>query len=49
MGRLKRQTGKAVSTDDIDAIYERGMKAKALGAGRGASTCFTRVLRISKS
>jgi Predicted kinase related to galactokinase and mevalonate kinase len=29
--KLKRQTGNAVSTSDIDLLYEKGMKAGALG------------------
>ena len=29
--KLKRQTGSAVSTDSIDALYEKGIKAGALG------------------
>lgn len=42
---LKRQTGKAVSTEAIDALYEKGMKAgalggKLLGAGAGGFLVF---------
>lgn len=43
--RLKRRTGKAVSTDSIDSLYERGIKAgaiggKLLGAGGGGFLIF---------
>ena len=43
--KLKRQTGKAVSTSDIDLLYEKGMKAgalggKLLGAGGGGFLVF---------
>lgn len=43
--KLKRQTGAAVSTDSIDALYERGIKAgatggKLLGAGGGGFLVF---------
>lgn len=43
--RLKKQTGNAVSTDGIDAYYERGIKAgalggKLLGAGSGGFLIF---------
>lgn len=43
--RLKRQTGKAVSTSNIDVLYEKGMKAgalggKLLGAGGGGFLLF---------
>lgn len=43
--RLKRQTGTAVSTDSIDGLYERGIKAgalggKLLGAGGGGYLIF---------
>ncbi|WP_297960393.1 kinase [uncultured Ruminococcus sp.] len=43
--RLKRQTGSAVSTDSIDALYERGIAAgavggKLLGAGGGGFLVF---------
>ena len=43
--KLKRQTGSAVSTSDIDMIYERGIKAgatggKLLGAGGGGFFVF---------
>ncbi len=43
--RLKRQTGSAVTTDSIDGIYERGIKAgalggKLLGAGGGGFFVF---------
>lgn len=43
--KLKRQTGAAVSTDSIDALYEKGMKAgalggKLLGAGGGGFLVF---------
>ena len=43
--KLKRQTGKAVSTDGIDALYEKGIKAgalggKLLGAGGGGFLLF---------
>lgn len=43
--RLKRQTGAAVSTDSIDGLYEKGMKAgalggKLLGAGGGGFLVF---------
>lgn len=29
--KLKRQTGNAVSTSNIDILYEKGIKAGALG------------------
>lgn len=43
--RLKRQTGKAVTTDEIDFLYEKGIKAgalggKLLGAGGGGFIIF---------
>lgn len=43
--RLKKQTGNAVSTEGIDAYYERGIKAgalggKLLGAGSGGFLVF---------
>ena len=43
--KLKRQTGAAVSTDSIDLLYERGIKAgatggKLLGAGGGGFLIF---------
>lgn len=43
--RLKKQTGSAVSTSNIDALYERGIKAgalggKLLGAGGGGYLVF---------
>ena len=43
--RLKRQTGNKVSTDSIDMLYERGIKAgalggKLLGAGGGGFLLF---------
>lgn len=43
--RLKRQTGPAVSTNSIDAVYEKGMQAgalggKLLGAGGGGFLVF---------
>lgn len=43
--RLKRQTGKAVSTDSIDYLYEKGLEAgatggKLLGAGGGGFLIF---------
>ncbi len=43
--RLKRQTGKAVSTDGIDTLYAKGMEAgalggKLLGAGGGGFLIF---------
>lgn len=43
--RLKRQTGSAVSTSGIDALYEKGIKAgalggKLLGAGGGGFLVF---------
>ena len=43
--KLKRQTGNAVSTRDIDLLYEKGMKAgalggKLLGAGGGGFLVF---------
>lgn len=43
--KLKRQTGNAVSTSDIDLLYEKGMKAgalggKMLGAGGGGFLVF---------
>lgn len=43
--RLKRQTGKAVSTDSIDELYSKGIKAgalggKLLGAGGGGFLVF---------
>lgn len=43
--KLKKQTGKAVSTSNIDALYERGIKAgalggKLLGAGGGGFLVF---------
>ena len=43
--KLKRQTGNAVSTSDIDLLYEKGMKAgalggKLLGAGGGGFFVF---------
>ena len=38
--KLKRRTGKAVSTDGIDALYEKGMRAGALGGKLlGAGGC----------
>lgn len=43
--KLKRQTGNAVSTDNIDILYEKGIKAgalggKLLGAGGGGFLVF---------
>lgn len=43
--KLKKKTGKAVSTDEIDKLYEKGMKAgalggKLLGAGGGGFLVF---------
>lgn len=43
--RLKRQTGRAITTDRIDGLYERGIKAgalggKLLGAGGGGFFVF---------
>lgn len=43
--RLKRQTGRAITTDSIDALYEKGLKAgalggKLLGAGGGGFLIF---------
>lgn len=43
--RLKRQTGSAIATDSIDALYERGIAAgalggKLLGAGGGGFLVF---------
>ena len=43
--KLKRQTGSAISTDKIDVLYERGIKAgalggKLLGAGGGGFLVF---------
>lgn len=43
--KLKRQTGSAVTTENIDALYERGIKAgalggKLLGAGGGGFLVF---------
>ena len=43
--KMKRQTGKLVSTDSIDCLYERGMAAgalggKLLGAGNGGFLIF---------
>lgn len=43
--QLKKQTGSAVSTGDIDALYDRGIKAgalggKLLGAGGGGFLVF---------
>ena len=43
--RLKRQTGGAITTDSIDALYERGIEAgalggKLLGAGGGGFLVF---------
>lgn len=43
--KLKRQTGSAVSTSNIDNLYEKGMKAgalggKLLGAGGGGFLVF---------
>lgn len=43
--RLKRQTGRAVSTDGIDGLYQRGIEAgalggKLLGAGGGGFLVF---------
>ena len=43
--RLKRQTGAAVSTNSIDVLYDKGIKAgalggKLLGAGGGGSLIF---------
>ena len=45
MWQLKRQTGSAVSTNSIDGLYERGIKAgalggKLLGAGGGGYFVF---------
>ena len=42
---MKRQTGAKISTDSIDALYERGIKAgalggKLLGAGGGGFLLF---------
>ena len=43
--RLKRQTGSAITTDSIDSLYERGIRAgalggKLLGAGGGGFLVF---------
>ena len=43
--RLKRQTGSSISTDSIDSLYEKGIKAgalggKLLGAGGGGFLLF---------
>ena len=43
--RLKRQTGKAITTNSIDSLYEKGMEAgalggKLLGAGGGGFLIF---------
>jgi len=43
--KLKRQTGGAITTDDIDGLYEKGIKAgalggKLLGAGGGGFLIF---------
>lgn len=43
--RLKRQTGGAITTNSIDALYEKGIKAgalggKLLGAGGGGFLVF---------
>lgn len=43
--KLKRQTGEAISTDNIDALYNKGMEAgaiggKLLGAGGGGFLLF---------
>ena len=43
--RLKRQTGKAITTDSIDGLYEKGIEAgalggKLLGAGGGGFFVF---------
>jgi len=43
--RLKRQTGGAITTNSIDALYEKGIKAgalggKLLGAGGGGFLLF---------
>ena len=43
--KLKRQTGRGISTDAIDKLYERGIKAgalggKLLGAGGGGFLIF---------
>ncbi len=43
--KLKRQTGKAVSTDHIDILYSKGIEAgalggKLLGAGGGGFLVF---------
>ena len=43
--RLKRQTGRAITTNSIDALYEKGIKAgaiggKLLGAGGGGFLVF---------
>jgi len=43
--KLKRQTGKAISTSDIDKLYDKGIKAgalggKLLGAGGGGFLIF---------
>ena len=43
--KLKRQTGKNISTDNIDLLYEKAMKAgasggKLLGAGGGGFLVF---------
>ena len=43
--KLKKQTGSAVSTSDIDMLYEKGIKAgalggKLLGAGGGGFLVF---------
>ena len=43
--QLKRQTGRAITTDGIDALYEQGLRAgalggKLLGAGGGGFLVF---------
>ena len=52
--KLKRQTGKAVTTDNIDEIYNNGIKAgaiggKLLGAGGGGFFVFYVPLEKQKS
>ena len=49
--KLKRQSGAAISTDSIDALYSKGIAAgalggKLLGAGGGGFLCVLRPARV---